>query len=152
MVYHTARFVSCGHTGEAPIHIFANGKAEVVQMRQTCLPLGDKWPDASAPTVETEIPFAPGHAILLYTDGVTETFCAKEEDVAATYSQERLLASVSHEAGKGSWTAKSVVQSVIKDVGAFSISTTKKTPARGQELTESSDDVTIVCIAWKEDI
>lgn len=77
---------------------------------------------------DKELPLAPGDAVILYTDGVTEA----REPSGAFYGLERLLALV-REIGAGP-SAKEIVERVVAAVKAF------------QGTGEQHDDVTVVAL------
>ena len=75
---------------------------------------------------------APGDALFLYTDGVTEAENPEKE----MFSKERMLGTLGRFAGK---SARSIVEGVLAEVQEH---------AAGQQ----SDDITMLCIRWREEV
>ena len=75
---------------------------------------------------------APGDALFLYTDGVTEA----ENPDKEMFSKERMLGVLGKFAGR---SARSMVEGVLAEVQEH---------AAGRQ----SDDITMLCIRWREDV
>ena len=75
---------------------------------------------------------APGDALFLYTDGVTEAENPEKE----MFSKERMLGTLGRFAGR---SARSIVEGVLSEVQEH---------AAGRQ----SDDITMLCIRWREDV
>ncbi|MBZ5569667.1 MAG: SpoIIE family protein phosphatase [Acidobacteriia bacterium] len=113
----TLRYVNCGHN--APMLLRASGEAERLEGTATVLGLFEQW--------DCEVGqrrLFPGDVLAIYTDGVTESVGAGDEE----YGEGRLLRTL--EANR-SRSARELMDAVIADVQGFSIG-------------EQADDLTLV--------
>jgi serine phosphatase RsbU (regulator of sigma subunit) len=114
-------FANAGH--DAPIRLASGGALEALE--------GDGGPplcvmdDWEYPFVETVL--APGQALILFTDGVTEATAVDQ----SLYGMERLRAVLS---GCGDAPAAATVAAIVDDVAAFSLGA------------EPADDVTVLVL------
>ncbi len=99
------RYVNAGHN--APFLLRSDGRVE--RLAATSIALG-VLPETEYPPLET--PFSPGDRLVLYTDGVTETFDGHDVE----YGEERLAAYLTSHARLG---AKELIEGVMSDVLAF---------------------------------
>jgi serine phosphatase RsbU (regulator of sigma subunit) len=113
----TLRYVNCGHN--APMLLRASGEAERLEGTATVLGLFEQW--------DCEVGqrrLFPGDVLAIYTDGVTESVGAGDEE----YGEIRLLRAL--EANR-SRSARELMDAVIGDVQRFSVG-------------EQADDLTLV--------
>ncbi len=113
----TLRYVNCGHN--APMLLRASGEAERLEGTATVLGLFEQW--------DCEVGqrrLFPGDVLAIYTDGVTESVGAGDEE----YGEIRLLRAL--EANR-SRSARELMDGVIADVQRFSVG-------------EQADDLTLV--------
>jgi serine phosphatase RsbU (regulator of sigma subunit)/catechol 2,3-dioxygenase-like lactoylglutathione lyase family enzyme len=99
------RYVNCGHL--PALLLRADGELERLHATGTVLGLFKEW-DCTV----GEARLAPGDTLALYTDGVTESFNAKEEE----YGQERLIAALQRHR---ELPAPSLLEAVVADVYDF---------------------------------
>ena len=114
---HTLRYVNCGHN--APMLLRLGGETERLEGTATVLGLFEQW--------DCEVGqrrLFPGDVLAIYTDGVTESVGAGNEE----YGEIRLLRAL--EANRGR-SARELMDQVIADVQHFSIG-------------EQADDLTLV--------
>jgi len=116
----TLRYANAGHN--PPLLRRASG--EILELSHGDTPLTVE-PDR--PFSDHELPFAPGDALLLYSDGVTEAINFDDE----MYGEERLRATW---ARAGAWTPDRAMAAIFAEVESF----------RG--LAQQSDDITIVVV------
>lgn len=113
----TLRYVNCGHN--APMLLRASGEAERLEGTATVLGLFEQW--------DCEVGqrrLFPGDVLAIYTDGVTESVGAGDEE----YGETRLLRVLQ---ANRSRSARELMDAVIADVQRFSVG-------------EQADDLTLV--------
>jgi phosphoserine phosphatase RsbU/P len=113
----TLRYVNCGHN--APMLLRASGEAERLEGTATVLGLFEQWDCEVA-----ERRLFPGDVLAIYTDGVTESVGAGDEE----YGEIRLLRALQ---ANRSRSARELMDAVIADVQQFSSG-------------EQADDLTLV--------
>ena len=119
-------YVNAGHNLPAIV----SGKGEA-----RCLPKGHDPMLAAMEGLSFEektCELAPGDALFLYTDGVTEAENPEEE----MFSKERMLGTLGKFAGK---SARSIVEGVLTEVQEYA-------------ACQQSDDITMLCIRWREEV
>jgi sigma-B regulation protein RsbU (phosphoserine phosphatase) len=117
------RYVNCGHC--APLLLRAGG--ELIRLEATASMLGafEEWS-----CVEEEVSLAPGDALLLYSDGVTEAANAAGDE----FGEHRLARTLRENSGlRGCFAPNDLVGEIVNAVSTFS---------------EASlvDDITVVAI------
>jgi serine phosphatase RsbU (regulator of sigma subunit)/anti-sigma regulatory factor (Ser/Thr protein kinase) len=113
-------YVSCGHN--PPAHVRADGAVDWAPSKGAPMGMFAGWRWRMQDLV-----LAPGEALFLYTDGVTEALDPDQ----AEYGEERLAARLAATAGLD---AEAIVREILADVETF---------ARGAE---PSDDITCLCL------
>ena len=119
-------YVNAGHNLPAIV----SGKGEARCIPKGCDPMLAAMEGLSFEEKTCEL--APGDALFLYTDGVTEAENPEEE----MFSKERMLGTLGKFAGK---SARSIVEGVLAEVQEY---------AAGRQ----SDDITMLCIRWREEV
>lgn len=119
-------YVNAGHNLPAIV----SGKGEARCIPKGCDPMLAAMEGLSFEEKTCEL--APGDALFLYTDGVTEAENPEEE----MFSKERMLGTLGKFAGK---SARSIVEGVLAEVQEH---------AAGRQ----SDDITMLCIRWREEV
>lgn len=119
-------YVNAGHNLPAIV----SGKGEARCLPKGCDPMLAAMEGLSFEEETCEL--APGDALFLYTDGVTEAENPEKE----MFSKERMLGTLGRFAGK---SARSIVEGVLAEVQEH---------AAGQQ----SDDITMLCIRWREEV
>ena len=114
---HMLRYVNCGHN--PPILLRASGEAERLEATATVLGLFEQW-DCEVDQRQ----LFPGDVLAIYTDGVTESVGAQEEE----YGEIRLLRTLESNCRE---SAAGMLNAVIADVQRFTIG-------------EQPDDLTLV--------
>lgn len=110
----TITFARAGHERPLFYHRASNGSGNVDVIRSSGMALGMVPPEIFDTTIEDKtVPFRKDDALVLYTDGVTESLNDKGEE----YSEKRLIRIL---AKSGNGTAQSLLNSIIKDVHEFS--------------------------------
>lgn len=99
------RYINAGHN--APILIRADGRLD--RLETTALVLGV---DKNAPFETRAIELNPGERVLLFTDGISEAFNAKDEE----YGEARLISFLRQQA---SLPAEELIQLLVKNVLEF---------------------------------
>ena len=117
------RYVNCGHL--PALLLRAGGQIERLEATCTVLGLFDKW-DCDVEERQLE----PGDTLVIYTDGVTESFHEHEEQ----FGEERLIAALQMNKECGS---RELIAAVIKEVQAFSPN-------------EQQDDITLIAAKCRE--
>jgi serine phosphatase RsbU (regulator of sigma subunit) len=117
------RYVNCGHL--PALLLRADGGIERLEATCTVLGLFDKW-DCDV----EERQLAAGDTLVIYTDGVTESFHEHEEQ----FGEERLIATLQQHQECGS---RELIAAVIKEVQAFSPN-------------EQQDDITLIAARCRE--
>ncbi len=111
------RYVNCGHL--PALLLRAGGEIERLEATGTVLGLFDQWDCA----VE-ERKLEPGDTLVIYTDGVTESFYEHEEQ----FGEQRLIATLQRHQECNS---QELIAAVVKEVQKFS-------------LNEQQDDITLI--------
>jgi serine phosphatase RsbU (regulator of sigma subunit)/catechol 2,3-dioxygenase-like lactoylglutathione lyase family enzyme len=111
------RYVNCGHL--PALLLRAGGEIERLEATGTVLGLFEQWDCA----VE-ERKLEPGDTLVIYTDGVTESFHEHEEQ----FGEQRLIATLQRHRG---CTSQELIAAVVKEVQQFS-------------LNEQQDDITLI--------
>jgi serine phosphatase RsbU (regulator of sigma subunit)/catechol 2,3-dioxygenase-like lactoylglutathione lyase family enzyme len=117
------RYVNCGHL--PALLLRAGGDIERLEATCTVLGLFDKW-DCDVEERQLE----PGDTLVIYTDGVTESFHEHEEQ----FGEERLIAALQRNKECGS---RELIAAVIREVQAFSPN-------------EQQDDITLIAAKCRE--
>ena len=117
------RYVNCGHL--PALLLRAGGDIERLEATCTVLGLFDKW-DCEVEERQLE----PGDTLVIYTDGVTESFHEHEEQ----FGEERLIAALERNKECGS---RELIAAVIREVQAFSPN-------------EQQDDITLIAAKCRE--
>jgi serine phosphatase RsbU (regulator of sigma subunit) len=117
------RYVNCGHL--PALLLRAGGDIERLEATCTVLGLFDKW-DCDVEERQLE----PGDTLVIYTDGVTESFHEHEEQ----FGEERLITALQMNKECGS---RELIAAVIKEVQAFSPN-------------EQQDDITLIAAKCRE--
>ena len=117
------RYVNCGHL--PALLLRAGGQIERLEATCTVLGLFDKW-DCDVEERQLE----PGDTLVIYTDGVTESFHEHEEQ----FGEERLIAALQMNKECGS---RELIAAVIKEVQAFSPN-------------EQQDDITLIAAKCRD--
>lgn len=117
------RYVNCGHL---PALLLREG-GDVERLEATCTVLGlfDKW-DCDV----EERQLKPGDTLVIYTDGVTESFHEHEEQ----FGEERLIATLQRNRDCAS---RELIAAVVKEVQEFSPN-------------EQQDDITLIAAKCRE--
>jgi serine phosphatase RsbU (regulator of sigma subunit) len=111
------RYANCGHL--SAIVLRRNGKVEWLRSTATVLGLFEEW---NSPIEECQL--SPGDILVLYTDGVTESFDASGEE----FGEQRLVKALRQNKTK---PAKQTLTSVVEQIQSFSPS-------------EQHDDITLI--------
>lgn len=98
--------------------------------------------------------FYPGDMIMFYTDGATEIFSDAEsgqKDISKMYSSSKIVKSVEDTLSKMEASPKNIVESVLRDADAYSISKDifSDNTRENNILPYITDDLTIFCIKWR---
>ncbi|MBS1841233.1 MAG: SpoIIE family protein phosphatase [Acidobacteria bacterium] len=117
------RYVNCGHL--PALLLRGSGEIERLEATSTVLGLFDRW-DCDM----EERQLAPGDTLVIYTDGVTESFHEHEEQ----FGEERLIAALQRNAERSS---REIIAAVVKEVQAFSAN-------------EQQDDITLIAAKCRE--
>jgi sigma-B regulation protein RsbU (phosphoserine phosphatase) len=119
-----ARRISCAGAGHHRLAILSPGQPPRLACASTGLPAGLM---PSNPIERETVPFAPGDAFVLFSDGVTEAIDRNDE----FYGEERLLEALGSATGAA---AAEIVARVLADVRTF---------AAGAQ---QSDDITVLAV------
>jgi serine phosphatase RsbU (regulator of sigma subunit)/predicted enzyme related to lactoylglutathione lyase len=111
------RYANCGHL--SAIVLRNNGKVEWLHSTSTVLGLFEEW---DSPIAECQL--SPGDTLALYTDGVTESFDASEEE----FGEQRLVEALRQ---NKAMPASCTLASVVEQIQTFSPS-------------EQHDDITLI--------
>ena len=117
------RYVNCGHL---PALLLRSGGG-IERLEATCTVLGlfDKW-DCEVEERQLD----PGDTLVIYTDGVTESFHEHEEQ----FGEERLIAALKRNRYRAS---RELIAAVVKEVQEFSPN-------------EQQDDITLIAAKCRE--
>jgi serine phosphatase RsbU (regulator of sigma subunit)/predicted enzyme related to lactoylglutathione lyase len=111
------RYANCGHL--SALLLRNDDRLEWLHPTSTVLGLFPEW---DGPTLECQL--SPGDTLVLYTDGVTESFNESEEE----FGEARLVEAVRRHRRQ---SAQGIVTSVVEDLGRFSAE-------------EQHDDITLI--------
>lgn len=140
-----AYFSFYGAGQEPPIIIKGGHTAKLLDVKEGVgTPIGEF--DSSAKVYQKR--FYPGDSIILFTDGATEIFLDASEDKDATkmYSATKIEKSSNEALSNGKKSPKELVEFILKDAGAYSISEDLNSDANMPNIT---DDLTLMCIKWE---
>jgi serine phosphatase RsbU (regulator of sigma subunit) len=119
---HTLRYANCGHLPG----LILNCAGHIERLDSTCTVLG-LFPEWSSPIEERRL--EDGEMLVLYTDGITESFNGASEE----FGEWRLIESLRRH---GEFPAAEVVGCVVDDVRRFSSG-------------EQQDDITVIVAKCK---
>jgi serine phosphatase RsbU (regulator of sigma subunit) len=120
----TLRFANCGHLPALLLH--RDDSVERLESTSTVLGLFNEWD-----CLVGERKLVPGDTLVLYTDGITESFNATDEE----YGESRLIEALQRYRGLSS---QRLLESIVDDVRQFS-------------PLEQHDDITLIVARCKSD-
>lgn len=142
-------FCFCGSGTEPPV-IISQGKTAKAVKIDTTNGIGTPLGNGNVLGKVNKKRFFPGDSVLFYTDGATEIFLNTDDedqkDAEKIYSSENIVKSVAESLNKCKTKPNEIVESIIGDASAYSISTDI---SKNKSIPNISDDITIFCINWR---
>lgn len=153
---HKISFYNCGHGGEAPIITRKTGETFIVNNIFIDPPIGSIDEENNIVTKNKiyTLDFDPGDGIVLYTDGITEIFSIgdnEHKDTVNIYNNDRLEAGIKYEIDKHSYTARSILNGIIKDAESYSIGINLNDDLSATNVENAADDITVGVFIWKNE-
>lgn len=153
---HKISFYNCGHGGETPIITRKNGDTFLVENNIIDPPIGSIGEEKTITSKEkiTTLDFNQGDGIIVYTDGITEIFSIGDndhKDATYIYNNDRLEASIKYQVDKHEYTARSILNGIIKDAESYSIGINLNDELLTTNVENASDDITVGVFIWKNE-